>query len=504
MQIKKEDIESLFERYPTTTHPLILRIAAMQFSHQEFQEIAIRFYHVIKHFPQFLAAIITNWDDNIGRMALVANLYEEHGKMRIEDVHLETYKHFLKQVGISQEALESSKPSPGVLAYVRAIKNLCLQQPYLEGLAALGVIEDIVHRVSPIISHVTKAEKQEIENVSHFAEHEVLDDQHSKEIYDMLVYTNQAEYEHIMQGLTLGAYYHNRLYTDILDEVVGKEMGQQPTAELPVLKTVAKGYPLQTGESGARRLHILNQLYNQNSLVFIDRFISTEKQRQLNILEVGCGAGELAYALAQRHSDSIQITGIDNSESQILLAKSKEALPNLDFVVDNVSRLAQKKMRFDIIYLRWVLIYQTPVAEFLKLLEQCLQKDGVLIIEDNSPIESGCRSLEQRDILAFWRYFWKQALVALGQEEDLEKFLVDTMAQYSFKIEAKALSQHVLRSPEQKEVFFLGIYEAMPRILEAGYPKEQLELFLKNLWSLRETKYPIDFVCNFLYAFKKQ
>lgn len=101
-----EKVEQLFHKYPTIDHPLITRIAALQFTPDEFREIAIRFYHVIKHFPQFLAAMITNWDDTIARMPLVANLYEEHGNMRLDSIHVETFKHFLHQVGIGEEILK--------------------------------------------------------------------------------------------------------------------------------------------------------------------------------------------------------------------------------------------------------------------------------------------------------------------------------------------------------------------------------------------------------------
>lgn len=495
-----EKVEQLFHKYPTIDHPLITRIAALQFTPDEFREIAIRFYHVIKHFPQFLAAMITNWDDTIARMPLVANLYEEHGNMRLDSIHVETFKHFLHQVGIGEEILKESKPSPGVLAYIRAIKNLCIQQQPLEGLAALGIIEDIVHRVSPIISHVGKSVRQDIEHVSHFDEHEVLDDQHSKEIYELLKCRTETDKELVIQGLTLGAYYHNRLYSDILEEVVGKDAAHVVVSKRPYYAThIEKTYPLQTGLAGDKRLKTLNRLYNPNSIGFIEQYL---KEKSLQLLEVGCGGGELAHMLAKCNAEQLQVTAVDNSKAQITLAQSKYALANLTYRVDDVESLQKRGEKFDIIYLRWVLIYQPQPEVFLQNLIQCLNDGGVLIVEDNNPLSPGCFALEQEATLEFWSNFWRQAIYALTSVEDLEQSMLNSLDKLGAVIVKKALSQQVLQSKEDKEVFFLGMHESKERILAAGYPKEQFESLLADLWRLRETKHPINFVTNFQYAFK--
>ena len=105
--------------------------------------IGLQIFHVVDHFPRFLAALLTSIPDYRMRMPLVENLFEEHGRMSEKAVHVETYRDFLKSLGLSAKDIEASRPLIPVIAYNRAVTDLCLHHPFPEGLGALGVIEEI-------------------------------------------------------------------------------------------------------------------------------------------------------------------------------------------------------------------------------------------------------------------------------------------------------------------------------------------------------------------------
>lgn len=213
--------DEMFKNKNIEEHPLFLAINNNEFTIKQRKEIALQIYHVVLYFPRFLSAIITNMPDFVMRMPLVENLFEEHGKMNPVYVHSETYKEFLKGIGISEEEIAASKPIVPVLAYNRAITDLCLHYNYLEGLAALGVIEEIVARVSPIIGQFAKKTYgSDNKSLIHFTDHETLDVQHANEIYEVVATQYiEGNKETIERGLQFGMYYHSRLYTDLLEAV---------------------------------------------------------------------------------------------------------------------------------------------------------------------------------------------------------------------------------------------------------------------------------------------
>jgi SAM-dependent methyltransferase len=61
-----------------------------------------------------------------------------------------------------------------------------------------------------------------------------------------------------------------------------------------------------------------------------------EERRAARILELGCGTGELAHALAVL--TEARVTGVDLSERFIAQAREKHQRPNLDFIVADLTR----------------------------------------------------------------------------------------------------------------------------------------------------------------------
>jgi pyrroloquinoline-quinone synthase len=211
----------LFSGQPIEQHPFFTAIQRGRLSERQIKEAALQIYHVVLYFPRFLSAILTNIPDYQTRMPLVENLFEEHGKMKEPFVHSETYRNFLLGIGLTETEIRKSEPNIPVIAYNRAIVDLCLHHPFLEGLSALGVIEEIVARVSPIVGQFARIEYgSNKDELKHFTDHETLDVVHANEIYEVIskyYFGNHKPLIH--RGLKLGMYYHRRLYTDIYEHI---------------------------------------------------------------------------------------------------------------------------------------------------------------------------------------------------------------------------------------------------------------------------------------------
>jgi pyrroloquinoline-quinone synthase len=213
---------AVFESDPIELHPLMVALATRELSTGEMREAALQIGHVVDHFPRLLAAMLANLPDWRLRMPLADNLFEEHGRSNPALVHAETYRRFLSGLGVLPEALAAHRPSVPVLAYNRAVLDLCLHHAPAEGLGALAVIEEIVARVSPIVSRSVR--RSGVTNATgHFSDHEVLDLTHANEIYALAeqLVAEAGGRELAERGLRLGWYYHRRLYTDVLALIRG-------------------------------------------------------------------------------------------------------------------------------------------------------------------------------------------------------------------------------------------------------------------------------------------
>ena len=158
---------------------------------------------------------------------------------------------------------------------------------------------------------------------------------------------------------------------------------------------------------------------------------------------------------------------------------------------------------FDIIYLRWVLIYQKNITEILSKLHKILKPGGYLIVEDNNPAAFGCYAADKAPIIAKWQQFLQYAFGQAGQAAHLESCVIDAYNVLGMQQIKKTLNQAILTTQEEKAVFHLGLEESKQRILAAGMPAAQLNAFIKELQSLCQSQGMIDFVKNFQLTARK-
>lgn len=212
----RTEARPLFERDPIEAHPLFRHMENGSLSDRAVRAIALDVFHVVDAFPRFLAALIAQIPDYRLRMELVENLYCEHGSMDPAEIHVVTYRSFLHALGIDDAAIDASEPGLPATVYVRAVFDLCARAPVAEALAAMGVIEEVVARVSPIVGRFG-ARYASGGTGSHFSVHETLDFSHADELYGLAERAASPQRPNeTARGLELGRYYQRRLYDDLV------------------------------------------------------------------------------------------------------------------------------------------------------------------------------------------------------------------------------------------------------------------------------------------------
>lgn len=226
----------LFARQSVETHPLFQLLESERLTAEESRAIGLDIYHVVDAFPRFLSGVLTHMHDFRERMDLVENLYAEHGRMRVEHVHVVTYRHFLHALGLDDARIDASEPGLAAEVYVRGLLALCKKDDPAEALGALGVIEEIVARVSPIVGRYgTRRLAAGESQGSHFSVHEALDLSHADEIYTLAARTAaRGREKEVRRGIALGFYYQTRLYTDLVaNHVAPERLGELASKNRP-------------------------------------------------------------------------------------------------------------------------------------------------------------------------------------------------------------------------------------------------------------------------------
>ncbi|ADQ14525.1 class I SAM-dependent methyltransferase [Halanaerobium hydrogeniformans] len=130
----------------------------------------------------------------------------------------------------------------------------------------------------------------------------------------------------------------------------------------------------------------------ENKLKLLDQTFSYLKndKKQTKLLDVGCGTGSYAVALAGK---GYQVIGIDLDSEMIALAKNKqaglsqtEAEDRLDFFVLGMLELKDKFSQdtFDGIYIIGnVLVHlnKSEIKEFIHILRKLIKKEGKIVIQ---------------------------------------------------------------------------------------------------------------------------
>ena len=114
-------------------------------------------------------------------------------------------------------------------------------------------------------------------------------------------------------------------------------------------------YIIEGGEAGAQRLHILARSIMPGTLELLHR---AGLRRGMNVLDLGCGPGDVTVAIAQRVGPGGAVVGIDPDE-----------------LLDEVER-------YDLVYSRFFLSHMSDPAAMLTKMLRTTVSGGVVVLED--------------------------------------------------------------------------------------------------------------------------
>ncbi|MGB7924041.1 MAG: methyltransferase domain-containing protein [Pyrinomonadaceae bacterium] len=123
------------------------------------------------------------------------------------------------------------------------------------------------------------------------------------------------------------------------------------------------------------RLRLLNDLTNGPFIDFL------ELDETNSVLEVGCGLGILAQAVARVVTRG-EVYGVEYSPEQ--LARAEASQPNLRLVQGDAHHLEFDDARFDVVYCRYVLEHVAEPRQVLREMWRVLKPGGRVFVQENN------------------------------------------------------------------------------------------------------------------------
>jgi len=102
------------------------------------------------------------------------------------------------------------------------------------------------------------------------------------------------------------------------------------------------------------------------------------------VLDLGCGAGQLARYLAE--AGAAEVLGIDVSERMLALARAEWAHPRVTYRREAIEAVAFAPARFDLVVSSLVLHYVDDYAELVSHIAAWLAPGGVFVYSTEHPI----------------------------------------------------------------------------------------------------------------------
>jgi hypothetical protein len=199
--------------------PYLRALRDGSFEREDFVETQLQFFAAVAHFSRPMAMLASRLPRPDQRVALVENIFDEHGRGDLGHGHERTFLLLLERLGADVGRVGRGASWPELRAFNAALTGIASFDTPLTGLAVFGIIEDLFSGISLELGRGIVARGWlAASDVAHYPTHATLDEEHADGFYRQLdgPYGEDARAaEEIEQGLVLGGHLFLRLYDDL-------------------------------------------------------------------------------------------------------------------------------------------------------------------------------------------------------------------------------------------------------------------------------------------------
>ena len=209
---------SVLEKSGIWRNPYLQTLQDGSMTVESFRRSQEQFFFAVSFFPRPMAALVGRIPNPKARIDILHNLVEEHGEFNEELFHHTTFQRLLRSIGSEPEKIETAALSPALRAFNSVLTCACVLDELEVGVACMGIIEYAFAGISATIGQaVVQRGWVRQEELIHYALHAQIDERHAVEFFAVIepLWDDTARRYFIEQGLELGAYAFDRLYSDL-------------------------------------------------------------------------------------------------------------------------------------------------------------------------------------------------------------------------------------------------------------------------------------------------
>ncbi|MEQ1543780.1 iron-containing redox enzyme family protein [Methyloglobulus sp.] len=212
--------DAVLKKYDIRHNPYFESLTNGTMSLDRFRQTQEQFFWAVTFFPRPMSALVARIPDPQNRLDILHNLVEEHGEFQEQFFHHTTFQQFLKSIGSNPEHINDQPLCPALRAFNSVLTASCVLDELEVGIACMGIIEFVFADISATIGKaVVQNGWVEKDQLVHYKLHADIDERHAEEFFVVIEsqWNDPQRRYYIEQGLALGAYIFNRLYTDLFD-----------------------------------------------------------------------------------------------------------------------------------------------------------------------------------------------------------------------------------------------------------------------------------------------
>jgi pyrroloquinoline quinone (PQQ) biosynthesis protein C len=213
-------IQQIIDETDAYNNPYFSALRAGDFDKEDFVETQIQFYFAVVFFSRPMAAVAAKIPSARQRVAVLRNVWEEHGEGDEPQTHGTTFLMLLDRLAdITEQDTDSRALWPEVRLFNTALTGACVMDEYVVGIGVLGMIERMFSEISVWVGEgIVNQGWLSADDMIHYDLHSELDVKHAEDFFAVLRPVWDADNDDryfIEQGLRLGAYMFNTLYEDL-------------------------------------------------------------------------------------------------------------------------------------------------------------------------------------------------------------------------------------------------------------------------------------------------
>jgi pyrroloquinoline-quinone synthase len=211
------------ERHAAVNHPLLVRVAHVPFTREDYGVLAQQHYALVGMFTGYLERLLANAPDSRAKTWIAKVLVDEYGEGSDGKDHAELYREFVAAACGNLDTLHTTPLHGAVTGFVLEHLRICESEPFLVGLGAVGPGHEwsIPKMFGYILKGLARARFSDDE-ILYFKLHVLQDEDHGRWLEESLaMYADEPEAQaQIHRGAMLSLEARARFWSGVQRKIV--------------------------------------------------------------------------------------------------------------------------------------------------------------------------------------------------------------------------------------------------------------------------------------------